>query len=212
MSKRGRFFVIEGLEGAGKTTAIETIALYLQSRVQNVILVREPGTTPLGESLRRLIKETATDSMTDCSELLLMYAARVQLLEQVIYPALTRGDWVLSDRFELSSYAYQGGGRGIPKADIDALSQLCLHGFKPDWTFFLDIPPAMGLARVKERGTLDRIEVQPLAFFKRIRDEYCILIEGMQTVSIIDAVQPLPVVQQMIVTALKQVMSQYEPV
>ena len=123
---RGQFIVVEGLEGAGKTTALQTIRDYLDSKIQALIVTREPGGTRVGELVRALIKEKVEGEVLDgFTELLLLYAARVQHVTEVIKPALQKGDWVLSDRFELSTIAYQGGGRGIDSKLIDRISDLC---------------------------------------------------------------------------------------
>jgi dTMP kinase len=200
----GRFIVVEGLEGAGKTTAIQTIRQFIESIPRPVIVTREPGGTQIGEELRRLIKKTMQNEVLEArSELLLMYAARVQLVEQVIKPALNRGDWVIADRFELSTYAYQGGGRGISTAIIDNLSTICLGTFKPDLIVFLDISPEQGLQRVKKRGEFDRIEQETPIFFNNVYEGYHERIRKMDKVCIIDASSPMEVVQQAIITQLK---------
>lgn len=203
MSKPGRFIVVEGLEGAGKTSAIETIKQYLSKHISHLVVTREPGGTRLGESLRALIKEKKESEIIDNrSELLMMYAARVQLLEQVIRPALGRGDWVLSDRFEMSTYAYQGGGRGINKNILDSLSAICLQDFKPDLILFLDIKPEQGFERIQNRGTLDRIEQESLAFFRKVYRAYHDCLKEHDNVCVIDASAPLEVVRDAITTHL----------
>ncbi|MGQ3887423.1 dTMP kinase [Legionella sp. CNM-1927-20] len=200
----GQFIVVEGLEGAGKTTAIETIRHYLQDRVKKVIVTREPGGTCIGEKLRALIKESIPNEPLDSlSELLMIYAARVQLIQNVIRPALARGDWILADRFELSTYAYQGGGRGIHQAILDNLSSFCLSGLKPDLTIFLDITPEQGLQRINNRGKIDRIEQEPLAFFNRVYQAYHQKLEQIESAVVIDASMPVEKVQQSICLQLK---------
>lgn len=203
---RGRFIVVEGLEGAGKTTAIETIKHYLQqNNVHNIIFTREPGGTYIGEQLRSLIKNTVPNEPLDKrSELLMMYTARVQLLETIIKPALAKGDWIIADRFELSTYAYQGGGRGISQAILDGLSDFCLGGLTPDLTLFLDIKPEEGLKRATHRGNMDRIEQESLDFFKRVYQAYHHKIQHTTNVRVIDAGLSLAEVQQMICVHLKQ--------
>lgn len=204
MTKQGRFIVVEGLEGAGKTTAINTIKNCLNEIVPKLILTREPGGTRIGEKLRQLIKEKVEGEILDprC-ELLLLYAARVQLVEELIQPALNRGDWVLADRFELSSFAYQGFGRGMDIKMISQLSEFCLQKFKPDLIIYLDIDPELGLRRVKKRGETDRIEEEELSFFTRVREGYHQLIESMPNVVTIDAGLAIETVQESIVTKLK---------
>lgn len=204
MTKQGRFIVVEGLEGAGKTTAINTIKNCLNEIVPKLILTREPGGTRIGEKLRQLIKEKVEGEILDprC-ELLLLYAARVQLVEELIQPALNRGDWVLADRFELSSFAYQGFGRGMDIKMISQLSEFCLQKFKPDLIIYLDIDLELGLRRVKKRGETDRIEEEELSFFTRVREGYHQLIESMPNVVTIDAGLAIETVQESIVTKLK---------
>jgi dTMP kinase len=170
----GKFIVVEGLEGAGKSTAVENLRKWLvDSTDLNVVIVREPGGTPISEEIRNIIKtDRKNDGLSSKSELFLIYAARVQLVEKVIKPSLDRGDVVIADRFELSTYAYQGGGRGVPFANIKSCSDMALGGFSPDYCFYLDIDPIKGLDRVRERGELDRIEKEDIAFFKRVRRFY----------------------------------------
>ncbi|OIV45753.1 dTMP kinase, partial [Sodalis sp. TME1] len=166
-----KFIVIEGLEGAGKTSAIaEVVDVLRQQGIRDVVFTREPGGTPLAEALRTLIKDGVGDEpVTDRAELLMLYAARVQLVEGVIKPALARGAWVVGDRHDLSSQAYQGGGRGMDTRLLQTLRDAILGEFRPDLTLYLDIPPALGLARARARGELDRSEVESLAFFERTR-------------------------------------------
>lgn len=204
MKKRGRFIVVEGLEGAGKSTAIQTIKHYLADFTSEVLLTREPGGTRVGEVVRHLVKEKVDGETLDprC-ELLMLYAARVQLLEEVIRPALDSGCWVLADRFELSTFAYQGGGRHLDKQIISNLSAFCLQGFKPDLIIFLDISPEQGLSRVIERGATDRMEQESLAFFTDVYCAYHQMIQTMSNVVCIDASQPLEIVQESILTQLK---------
>lgn len=162
-----KFIVIEGLEGAGKTSAMKTIVEMLQQHgIQNLIFTREPGGTPLAEKLRGLIKQGVEgEPLTDKAEVLMLYAARVQLVENVIKPALARGTWVVGDRHDLSSQAYQGGGRGIDKNLMTSLRDTVLGDFRPDLTIYLDLPPQIGLLRARERGELDRIEKESMDFF-----------------------------------------------
>lgn len=193
---RGRFIVLEGLEGAGKSTAMATIQRILESRV-NLVITREPGGTLVGESIREILKHsTHVVPLEAKAELLLFYAARVQLVHEVILPALDRGDWVLTDRFELSTFAYQGGGRGLDRKFIHQLSDYCLSGFQPDLLLFLDLPPKVGLSRVAIRGEKDRIEREPEAFFERVYQCYREELAHFQYAEVIDATRPLDEVQQ----------------
>lgn len=208
-SQRGFFIVLEGLEGAGKTTAISTIKRVLSTCVNEVIVTREPGGTLLGESIRHILKTPVVDESLDPrAELLLFYAARVQLLEKVILPALARGVCVIADRFELSTFAYQGGGRQLPMSLISAISQSCLNGFKPDLTIFLDIKPEVGLARALARSKADRIESESLDFFQRVYESYYAYMQADSSVVCIDASRSLGSVQYKIRDVLMQFLEQ----
>ncbi|MCT8126195.1 dTMP kinase [Alishewanella sp. BS5-314] len=203
MSSNGKFIVIEGLEGAGKSTAIATVKQYLESRGHQVVCTREPGGTPLAEQLRTLVKQAdLQEQIAPETELLLMYASRVQLLTNVIRPALSAGNWVLADRHDLSSRAYQGGGRQLGDQLIDTLRQAVLGNTRPDLTLYLDLDPALGLARAASRGELDRIEQEQLSFFQRTRAKYLEIAGKEPNIVVIDASQPLAEVQQALVTAL----------
>lgn len=202
---KGKFIVVEGLEGAGKTTAMQAIRDYLDSKNQSLVITREPGGTRVGELVRSMIiEEVPGESLDGRTELLLLYAARVQHVTQIIKPALHQGDWVLSDRFELSTIAYQGGGRGIDLSLIYQISDICLQGFAPDITFFLDIKPEVGLHRVSQRGKSDRMESESLDFFHKVYQAYHQAIAQMQGIIVIDASQPLPIVQKSIIAHLEQ--------
>ncbi|OBW91695.1 thymidylate kinase [Gallibacterium genomosp. 3] len=175
---KGKFIVLEGLEGAGKTTAKNVVVEKLQQLgVNEFVFTREPGGTPLAEKLRQLIKQGEGDEIiTDKAELLMLYAARVQLVENVIKPALAQGKWVIGDRHDLSSQAYQGGGRQIDSQLLQTLKQTVLGDFRPDLTLYLDIDPEIGLSRARSRGELDRIEQQQIDFFERTRQRYLQLV------------------------------------
>lgn len=201
---QGRFVVIEGLEGAGKTTAIQTVYQWLCDQGHHVVQTREPGGTPLAEQIRTLVKSVQQEQVSAVTELLLMYAARAQLLHNVINPALTRGDWVLADRHDLSSRAYQGGGRLIPDAVLDPIRQLVLGELRPDLTLYLDIDPVIGLQRARARGELDRIEQEQLGFFQRARAKYLAVAATEPNIVVIDAAKPLADVQQQLRQALEQ--------
>ncbi|MGL5343268.1 MAG: dTMP kinase [Plesiomonas sp.] len=189
----GKFIVIEGLEGAGKTTAQQTVVQVLQARgITDLVFTREPGGTPLAERLRSLIKEGHPEEvLTDKAEVLMLYAARIQLVENVILPAMQRGAWVIGDRHDLSSQAYQGGGRGIDPVLLQTLRDTVLGDFRPDLTLYLDIDPALGLQRARARGALDRIEQQALAFFERSRERYLSFAKADSRIKTIDAGQTL---------------------
>ncbi|QTM00850.1 dTMP kinase [Mannheimia sp. ZY171111] len=189
---RGKFIVIEGLEGAGKTTAHQVILKELeQAGISNIVMTREPGSTPLAEKLRHLIKHETEEPVTDKAELLMLYAARVQLVENVIKPALAEGKWVLGDRHDMSSQAYQGGGRKLDRKLLETLKESVLGTFEPDLTIYLDLDPVIGLARARGRGELDRIEQQSLDFFYRTRERYLELTKNNNKAVIINAEQSI---------------------
>lgn len=212
MQNKGRFIVLEGIEGAGKSSALNQIKKILIENKIEVITTREPGGTQIGETIRNLIKEHRSDEILDSkSELLLFYAARIQLVEQIIKPALQKGCWVLADRFELSSFAYQCGGRKLDINFIKQLSRFSLNDFSPDFTIFLDILPVNGLQRVHKRGKVDRIEQESLQFFADVANcyhEQLKLIKDKEVV-IINANQPLSIVQNNIRNALEEYLSKY---
>ncbi len=186
--KKGKFITIDGVEGAGKSTQISFIGDYLQAKGINLILTREPGGTDLGEKIRQLLLSTNTQAMQGNSELLLMFAARNEHIHQKIIPALERGDWVLSDRFTDASYAYQGGGRQLDIERIEQLEQWVLQGFVPDMTLLLDVPVKQGMLRVESRGSKDRIELEAVDFFERVRQAYIARAEKYpQRIKLIDS-------------------------
>lgn len=207
-----KFIVIEGLEGAGKTTARDTVVATLRAQgINDIVFTREPGGTPLAEKLRDLIKQGIDgEVLTDKAEVLMLYAARVQLVENVIKPALARGSWVVGDRHDLSSQAYQGGGRGIDINLMTSLRDTVLGEFRPDLTLYLDLPPVIGLARARARGELDRIEQESLAFFERTRARYLELAATDSSIKTIDASQPLEQVSESISRVLKQWLTRRE--
>ena len=149
---RGRFITLEGGEGAGKTTLIKGLAETLRARGLDVVVTREPGGTPGAELLREILLTGATDRWSPMTEALLMYAARVDHVERLISPALSRGAWVLSDRFADSTTAYQGAAGGVPLERIKLLHQGALGRFTPDLTLVIDLNPQTGLQRTLDRG------------------------------------------------------------
>ncbi len=168
----GKFLTIEGTEGVGKSTNLAYVQNWLISRGIEVVVSREPGGTPLAEEIRGLLLARRDESVDETAELLLVFAARAQHLQQVIKPALARGAWVLCDRFTDATYAYQGGGRGLNVEVIAQLETLVQGELRPDLTLMLDIDVEQGLHRARERGELDRFENETIAFFERVRGVY----------------------------------------
>ena len=200
--KSAKFVVIEGLEGAGKSTAVATVLSWLQANGADVVQTREPGGTPLAEQIRTMVKAVQDEKIASETELLLMYAARSQLLANVIRPALARGQWVLADRHDLSSRAYQGGGRQIASEIIDQIRAVVVKDTRPDLTLYLDIDPEIGLKRALARGELDRIEQEKLDFFKRTRQNYLEIAAADSSVVVIGGSKPLEQVQQALTDTL----------
>jgi dTMP kinase len=172
---QGRFITFEGGEGVGKSTQIRRAATWLQAKGVEVVLTREPGGTPRAERLRQILLERGDEPMPEACELLLMFAARATHLATLIEPAVERGAWVLCDRFTDATYAYQGGGRGVPTTAIDALVRIVHPQRQPDLTVLLDAPIAVGMTRASERngvGGPDRFETERADFFERVRQHY----------------------------------------
>ncbi|HEY0197711.1 MAG TPA: dTMP kinase [Rhodanobacter sp.] len=169
---RGKFISLEGGEGAGKSTLLAGLREYIERHGIELVQTREPGGTAVGEAVRAIVLDPAQRGLAAETELLLMFASRAQLVREVIEPALRAGQWVLCDRFADASYAYQGGGRGQPVPRIAELERWACDGVSPDLTLLLDLPVAIGRARVSGRGEADRIEVETDAFFERVRASY----------------------------------------
>ena len=203
---KANFIVVEGLEGAGKSTAIKTVLDTLKAAgIENIVNTREPGGTPLAEKMRALVKEEHEgEDLKDMTELLLLYAARVQLVENVIKPALANDQWAVGDRHDLSSQAYQGGGRQIDASLMKNLRDTTLGEFKPAFTLYMDIDPRIGLERARGRGELDRIEKMDISFFERTRERYLELANADDSIVIINAEQSIEDVAQDIKAALNE--------
>jgi len=169
---RGLFITVEGSEGVGKSTCMELIVEELARSGLRVVRTREPGGTALGETIREILLDTQWTVMGPDTELLLMFAARAEHIDKVIGPALARGECVVSDRFTDATYAYQGGGRGMPEARIETLEAWTQGELRPDLTLLLDVDVATGLGRASARGEADRFEREQLAFFERVRERY----------------------------------------
>jgi dTMP kinase len=205
VSATSRFISFEGGEGVGKTTQIQRLKEYLVSLRYEVLITREPGGTEVGEAIRQVLLDKTLPGMHQDTELLLMFAARAEHVQTVIYPALANGVWVLSDRFADASHVYQGTGRGVDAERIDQLERWALGDFQPDLTFLLDMPVAAGMKRVHTRGETDRFETENLDFFQRIRDGYLSRAkEFSERYRIIDAEQDLSVVTASINGALEK--------
>jgi dTMP kinase len=199
---RGRFITFEGGEGVGKSTQIPRVAEWLRGRGREVVLTREPGGTPRAEELRRLLLERGDEPMPVSCELLLMFAARATHLGNLVHPAIARGAWVLCDRFTDATYAYQGGGRGVPEDRIDALAELVHGGFEPDLTVLLDAPVDTGLARARVRNGHDgpdRFENERREFFERVRAAYLARARRYPArLRVVDASEPVDAVEHAI--------------
>ncbi|MCS0006325.1 dTMP kinase [Vibrio parahaemolyticus] len=195
--------------GAGKSTAIKTVLDTLkQAGIENIVNTREPGGTPLAEKMRALVKEEHEgEELKDMTELLLLYAARVQLVENVIKPALANGQWVVGDRHDLSSQAYQGGGRQIDASLMKNLRDTTLGDFKPAFTLYMDIDPRIGLERARGRGELDRIEKMDISFFERTRERYLEIANADPSIVVINAEQSIEEVSRDIQDALNEWLS-----
>ncbi|EGQ8261142.1 dTMP kinase [Vibrio parahaemolyticus] len=206
---KANFIVVEGLEGAGKSTAIKTVLDTLkQAGIENIVNTREPGGTPLAEKMRALVKEEHEgEELKDMTELLLLYAARVQLVENVIKPAIANGQWVVGDRHDLSSQAYQGGGRQIDASLMKNLRDTTLGDFKPAFTLYMDIDPRIGLERARGRGELDRIEKMDISFFERTRERYLEIANADPSIVVINAEQSIEEVSRDIQDALNEWLS-----
>lgn len=178
MTPRGRFITLEGIEGAGKSTVAAALAAALRAHGLTVVATREPGGTPLAERLREVVLQRGTERIAPEAETLLMFAARAVHVENLIRPALARGEWVICDRYTDATRAYQGGGRGVSASFIETLSGEVLGGFTPDLTLLLDLPVMTGLERAHARrraagdGDVDRFESETVAFFDRVRARY----------------------------------------
>ena len=205
-TQNGLFITIEGVEGVGKSTNIEAVNEYLLMKEVDFIITREPGGTLLAEKMRDLLLQIdADEDLSELSELLLIFAARAQHLEQLIRPALTEGKWVICDRFTDATYAYQGAGRALDRNKIAQLETLVQGDLRPDITIILDLDPEAGLQRAQGRGALDRIEREKLEFFMRVRSAYLeIAIAEPDRCLVIDASQDIDTVKTNLLIALDQ--------
>ncbi len=169
---KGFFISLEGGEGAGKSTQHRRIVDWLAARGKSVIEAREPGGTPVSEQIRQVLLDSRNAGLNPTAELLLMFASRSQLVEDVIRPALAEGKVIVCDRFADASYAYQGGGRQLGAEMVAMVDKLVLKGLQPDMTLLFDVPVNVGMQRVKGRGAADRFEAESVLFFERVRNAY----------------------------------------
>lgn len=202
--KKGLFITLEGTEGSGKSTQIAVIKAYMESKGHKVVCLREPGGTPIAEEIRALLKAPRKDDiMCDKTELLLMYAARAQLVDTVIKPLLENGTDVVCDRHDLSTVAYQGGGRGLNMEDINAIRKVVLGNFRPDLTIVIDVDPKLGMQRARIRGELDRFELSQIDFFERVRKTYLEYAKShREFVAVVDGHQEISAVSQDVIACL----------
>jgi len=207
MATRGRFITLEGIEGAGKTTAGRIVSEWLSKRKIATRLTREPGGTPLAERVRHIVLEHGAERLTPSAELLLMFAARSIHLENLVRPALEAGVWVVCDRFTDATRAYQGSGRGVDSGLIETLVREVQGGLQPDCTLLLDLPVKVGLARARARSgaAADRFEAETESFFERVRAGYLSLAHAApERVHVIDAAAELSVVETQIGSVLER--------
>lgn len=206
--RRGKFIVLEGGEGAGKSTNLKFISAWLQQRGVDFVQTREPGGSPLAEQLRSLLLQHREEVIDPKVELLLIFAARGQHLQQRILPALAAGKWVLCDRFTDATYAYQGGGRQLEQRQIAQLEQMVQGDLRPDKVFLLDLDPRIGLQRAARTGALDRFEKEQLAFFHRVRAVYRQRSRQLpDKYVLLDAAEPLAQVQRQLAGELEKILA-----
>ena len=201
---KGKFISFEGIDGAGKSTHIAFVAEWLAARGRRVVSTREPGGTALGEQLRDLLLHQKMHLET---EALLMFASRREHIAQVIEPGLARGDWVISDRFTDASFAYQGGGRGLPRAKMDALENWVHPHLQPDLTLLFDVPLAVARERLDATRTLDKFEQEQTNFFEACRNEYLRrAAQFPQRIIVIDSTQTIAAIREQIGSILDKLL------
>jgi dTMP kinase len=200
MSTHARFITLEGMDGAGKSTHLAWLENHLRQRGLEVLVTREPGGTPLGEKLRELL---LNEPMHPETEALMMFAARREHLHQVIWPALAKGTWVISDRFTDASFAYQGGGRGLDEERLRQLERWVQGDFQPDLTLLFDVPVEVSRTRLANNATLDRFEQEKNDFFSRVRDAYLRRARAFpERIRVVDSSLPLEDIQAELATLL----------
>ncbi len=201
--RRGHFITMEGTEGVGKTTNLEHVSKLVRAAGYDVVTTREPGGTPLAEDIRDLLLKAREEAMNPMAELLLMFAARAQHIEQIIEPALANGCWVICDRFTDATYAYQGGGRHVDAAAIAALEDLVQGDMRPDLTLYLDVPIDVAAARITGRNH-DRFEREQRVFFENVRAAYLARARDSERIRVVDASVELAQVQKAISTIVRE--------
>ncbi|MCF6194605.1 MAG: dTMP kinase [Kangiellaceae bacterium] len=200
-----RFISLEGSEGVGKTTSLKFVQSFVEALGHKVLITREPGGTPMAEEIRNILLSEREETVEVDTELLLMFAARTQHVNQVIKPALEQGKWVICDRFVDASYAYQGGGRGIEFFRLQQLEKWCLGDFSPDVTLLLDMSSSEGIERTRKRGKADRFEIEKMSFYEKIRNAYLERAKmEPDRIHIINAAPSTEVVQAEIKSVLEQ--------
>ena len=208
MTRRGQFITFEGTEGVGKSTQLANAASTLDALGVECVVTREPGGTPMAESIRELLLAPRDEPVNETTELLLMFAARAQHLHTRILPELEAGRWVLCDRFTDATFAYQGGGRGVPADRIALLESLVQGTVRPYHVILLDAPVETGMTRARHRGDLDRFEQEAVAFFERIRETYLARAASAPgRYHIVDASQPIEAVSDEVAGLLRSLVS-----
>ena len=209
--QRGKFITFEGIDGAGKSTHLAWLAHFLQDKGVEVVVTREPGGTALGEALRKLLLDHQQVMHAE-TEALLMFAARREHLDKVILPALERGAWVISDRFTDASFAYQGGGRGVPAARLEILEQWVQGNFSSDLTLYFDVPVTISRQRVQSARVADRFELEPDLFFERVRQAYLQRAKQFpERIRVVDGSLPLTEVKMAMVEAVEEFWLSHAP-
>lgn len=202
---RGKFITVEGIEGVGKSTNIDFMATFIESKGRDVVRTREPGGTPMAERIRAMLLEHGDERLPDIAELLLFFAARSLHVSNAILPAMEAGQWVICDRFTDASRAYQGAGRGLDRQQIDTLASWVQGGLEPDLTVLLDAPAGVGMQRAVRRGETDRLESEQHSFYERVRMGYLELAQAEPgRFVVVDASRPLATVQADIAAALRR--------
>ena len=203
--KKGFFISLEGGEGAGKSTQNKRIVEWLSKQGSTVVETREPGGTIVSEQIRKVLLDTRNAGLNATAELLMLFAARSQLVQEVILPALTEGKVIVCDRFADASYAYQGGGRELGAETVAVLEKLVLKDLQPDLTLLFDVPVELGMKRVAGRGEADRFEIESIRFFERVRNAYLErAVANPHRFRIIDASQDEDQVWQQVKTILQE--------